>query len=57
LINTVYHLLVNNNKKEGRRGLKERGGAYYLSSSGKEWLIREGGLIEELQYISDRNKA
>ena len=38
---------MNNNKKEGRQGLKERGGAYYLSSSGKEGLIREGGLIED----------
>ena len=47
---------MNNKKKEGRRGLKERG-AYYLSSSEKGGLIREGGLIEGLRYVSDRNKA
>ena len=48
---------MNNKKKEGRRGLKERGGAYYLSSSEKGGLIREGGLIEGLRYVSNRNKA
>ena len=49
---------MNNKKKEGRQGLKERGGgAYYLSSSEKGGLIREGGLIEDLRYISDQNKA
>ena len=49
---------MNNNKKDGRRGLKEvGGGTYYLSSSEKGGLIREGGLIEDLRYVSDRNKA
>ena len=48
---------MNNKKKEGRWGLKERGGAYYLSSFEKEGLITEGGLVEDLRYVSDRNKA
>ena len=40
LINTVYYLLVNDNK--GREGGLKKRGSYQLSSPEKEGLMREG---------------
>ena len=54
LINIVYHLLVTNNKGQGRGTLKERAGLVIncLPLKREEGLLKRGGLIENLQYLN-----
>ena len=54
LINTVYHLLVKNNKGEGSGGLRGRGLlTFFPRKGGAYWregaYLRGGGLIEDLR--------
>ena len=53
LINTVYHLLVNNNKGEGGKLIN-----YLLRKRGGLFEKAGGGLIEDLRYtcIIKKNK-
>ena len=53
MINIVYHLLVTNNKGQGRGTLKERAGLVIncLPPKREEGLLKRGGLIENLQYL------
>ena len=54
MINIVYHLLVTNNKGQGRGTLKEKAGLVIncLPPKREEGLLKRGGLIENLQYLN-----
>ena len=54
MINIVYHLLVTNNKGQGKGTLKERAGLVIncLPLKREEGLLKRGGLIENLQYLN-----
>ena len=54
MINIVYHLLVTNNKGQGRGTLKERAGLVIncLPLKREEGLLKRGGLIENSQYLN-----